>query len=137
MVLLIAAYAKIISPSEELYVLDYLVSCFEIVFLAFLILYRYQIQMWLIGTLLFFSWGGYALFWYLAELPCTCMGSAVSIPDGFSLCLDSFFTIVCLSIAFLLGAQMRQLFLTAACGTLFAVAGFGFAQWIYLGVLLD
>lgn len=130
-ILLIAAYGKMFFPSEKLIFLDFAVSIFEIILLSLLILYRNRWEMWLIAGLVFACWGGYSIFWYQVELPCTCMGASLDIPEGFTLALDAFFYSLSLSIAFLLGAKRRWLYLSLFNALLFAIGGYAFANWIY------
>lgn len=130
-ILLVAAYGKMFFPSEKLIALDFAVSIFEIILLSMLILYRNRWEMWVIAGLVFSCWGGYSLFWYQVELPCTCMGASVSIPEGFTLALDAFFYSLSLCIAFLLGAKKRWLYLSLFNGLLFGMGGYAFANLIY------
>ena len=136
-VILMAAYGKMFFPSEDLYLLDFSVSLFEIGFLVFLILYRNRIEMWLIASMVFSCWGGYALFWYLVELPCSCMGAYITIPDGFSLSMDALFYVISLCMAFVLGARKQLMLLSLLNAVLFTAGGFAFAKWIYATALID
>lgn len=136
-VVLVAAYGKMFFPSEELAYLDYSVSIFEVIFLSFLWMYWNRKEMWLATSMVFASWGGYSLFWFLAELPCTCMGEAVSIPKGFTLVLDALFFLISMSLAYFLGLQKRKfLFCICNAGIFFAV-GYVFAKWVFKTLLLD
>lgn len=129
--ILVAAYGKFISPGEKLPFMDYSISFFELVLIGCLAAYRKWIEMWLVAALIFATWGGYSLFWTLAVLPCSCMGSAVTLPNGFTLMIDALFFTLSMTMAFLLGVGRKRLILVAVNAAIFALAGFAFADWVF------
>ena len=137
MVLLVAAYGKMFYPTEDLRILDIWVSVFEVVLLANLILYRYRGEMWLIASFVFACWGGYSLFWYRAELPCSCMGEALKLPDGLSFFMNIVFYGVSIGMARWLGIPWR-LWLSGFCiAILLTLSGWMIAQAIFNQVTKD
>jgi hypothetical protein len=129
--ILIAACGKLLSPGERLPFMDYAISFFELILIGCLAAFRKWVDMWLVAGLIFATWGGYSLFWTWAVLPCSCMGTAITLPNGFTLMIDALFFILSISMAFLLGANRRRLFLTGVNALIFFSAGFGFAEWIF------
>lgn len=136
-IILVAAYGKLFFPSDDLPILDISVSFLEMGLIAFLILYRNRIEMWLIASMVFASWGGYSLFWYLVELPCSCMGESIYVPHGFSLVIDTLFFSLSLCVAFLLGARKKNLSLFVFNSAIFMVGSYAFAKWIFEYILLN
>jgi len=136
-VLLIAAYAKFFHPLESLKTLDQCVSVVEILLVILLFLFRKRASTWLAAAVLFAAWGGYALFWYYLELPCSCMGAMVEIPSLLSVCVDIFFFLVSLGMGFFLGRKRVSLYLTVLISLFASLMGYAFADWVYKVFILD
>jgi hypothetical protein len=130
-ILLTAAIGKFFFPTEYLKAFDQWVSAFEVLLLLGILFLRKQTKMWLSAALVFASWGGYAFFWCLVELPCSCMGEMLKVPTGLTIALDLVFFSSCLVVASLLGAMRQVLFLTVLGGLLISLGGFAFGDWIY------
>ena len=131
LVLLFAAYQKFIHPKESLKALDLWVSAFEVVFALAILVFRNRWIFWLLASVVFAAWGGYALYWFVLELPCNCMGALVDIPSALSLSLDILLFAFSFFVGFLLGAQKDYLHLSVLCAFLSAFSGFAFAEWVY------
>lgn len=136
LVLLVAAYGKFFHPKESLVVLDRWVSVFEILFALAVFLFRRKWALWLSAAVVFGSWFGYALYWYLLKLPCNCMGDLVHIPTLFSLTLDSLFFVFSLLFSRVLGARKDAVYLTVLIAAFGGLVGYAFAEWVYHTLLL-
>ena len=135
-ILLVAAYGKMFYPTEELSRLDFWVSIFEIGLLANLILYRNHWAMWLFAAGIFACWGGYSLFWFQAELPCSCMGAYFDLPNGLSLAINGAFYVLSVGLARWIGAPSSWWYGSFVNASVLALGGFAFAQWIYQTVVV-
>lgn len=136
-IILVAAFGKLFSPSDDFPALDIFVSFFEMVLIGSLILFRNRLEIWFIASLVFASWGGYSLFWYLAELPCSCMGESIYVPHGFSLVMDALFFSLSLCVAYLLGACKKSIALVMVNSVIFSAGGYALGKWIFEYILLD
>lgn len=130
-VLAVAAWGKFFYPSEFMKNLDQWVSGFEILFIIAIFVFRKRWQLWLVSATVFAGWYGYALYSYLLELPCKCMGAMLNIPTVFSLTLDLIFFSASLALAFLLGARARWIYFGFLAACMAAIVGYAFADWIY------
>lgn len=130
-VLLIAAIGKFLYPLESMENFERVVSILEFFLLGAVLYFRRHWQLWLLCAAVFSAWGGYALFWYLLELPCSCMGSMVHIPTIFSIIADLAFFSASLILARATGAKRDFLYLSILLGFYFALAGFAFGEGIY------
>lgn len=130
-VLSIAAWGKMFYPSEYLITLDRWISVFEILFLLAIVLFRKRWQMWLIASMVFSAWGGYALYWWSVQLPCSCMGRMLNIPSAISMSFDVVFFASSLVITYLLGGRLSWIYFGILSGCMAILVGFGFADWIY------
>ncbi|MGL5264238.1 MAG: hypothetical protein ACRDAI_06685 [Candidatus Rhabdochlamydia sp.] len=134
--LLLAIYGKMFHPSEKLKKLDYWVSFFEIFFIAALFLWRLNWRMWVVTAVIFASFAGYSIFWYMIKLPCSCMGNLIPHVSSISFFLDIIFFILSLSMAYLLHAKRFVLFFWGFLGCLFFLVGYAFAEKIYQKTIL-
>ncbi len=135
-VIFVAALGKLFFPNDDLRILDIAISFFEMGLIACLIIYRNQIEMWLITLMVFALLSGYSLFWFLIELPCFCMGESIYVPHGFSLVIDVLFFSLSLCVAFLLGARKKSLTLFVINSAIFMLGGYTLAKWIFETILL-
>jgi hypothetical protein len=87
-ILFIAAMFKILFPSPALKVFYLTVSLIELFLGAALLLYFDRWQTWALLTLVFATWGGYAFYTTVWDLPCSCLGSAILLPRGASFGLN-------------------------------------------------
>jgi hypothetical protein len=89
LILLVAAITKIIYPSELL--LDFYIALgvFEMILALSLLMFSGHWQVWAFLALVFATWMGYSSFATIVGLPCPCLGSAVDIPRGTMLVVDS------------------------------------------------
>lgn len=131
LVLLLAAYGKIFYPAQALEGFDRTVGVLEFVLLGFLLLFRNASLMWLFASVVFASWGGYALFWHLLSIPCCCMGGALHIPSFVSLSIDGLFWVLSLTMARVAGATKRQLMGSLLIGIVAVVLGFFVAEIVH------
>ncbi len=131
LVLLVAAYGKIFYPAQALEGFDRTVGGLEFVFLVFLLLFRNTSLMWLFASVVFASWGGYALFWHLLSIPCGCMGGALHIPSAISLSIDGLFWVLSLTMARVTGSTRRKLMGSLLIGIVAAVLGFFVAEIVH------
>ncbi len=136
-VILIAGLGKIFSPNDDRSILDMGVGFFEIGLIISLILCRNQIQIWLIASVVFALWGSYSLFWYLTELPCSCMGESIYVPHGFSLVIDILFFSLSFCTAYWLGAPKKNLTLLFVNALIFMAGGYALAKWVFEYILLN
>lgn len=134
LVLLVAAYGKMFYPTEDLGRLDFGVSVFEVGLVANLILYRRYWQMWTLLALVFATWGGYSFFWYQTELPCSCMGESLDLPNGFSLVINIIFYCMSVGCATMLGAP--RMIWWCLLSAILATMGFFIASRIYQAVVV-
>lgn len=130
-IVLIAAYGKMFHPVETLKGWDRSVAAFEVLFVLGLWKFRNLSSYWILSSLLFASFGGYAYFWYSLELPCSCMGEFLKIPSLTTLSIDASLCVTSLAIAFLLRASMQIFSLTTITLAPLGAMGFFLAQFIY------
>ncbi len=130
-VLAVTAYAKLLYPAEYLKTIDLWIGIFEGVLLAAILLFRKKWPLWMMASLVFALWGGYAFFWFCVQLPCGCMGAMLNIPSAFSIAVDVLFFSTCLGMSFLLGASRQWVYLNILLGLLFSMAGFAIAERVY------
>lgn len=135
--LLLAIYGKMFHPSEKLKKLDYWVSFFEIFFIFSLFFWRLNWHMWLAAAVIFASFAGYSIFWYVIKLPCSCMGTLIPHVSPLSFFLDMLFFILSLSMAYLLQVKRFVLFFWVFLGGLFFLVGYAFAEKIYQKTILS
>lgn len=131
LVLLVAAYGKLFYPTPALEIFDRTIGFLEFIFLVILILFRTEAVVWLVASIIFASWGGYALFWHLSSVPCGCMGGAVHIPSSLSLSIDGLFWILSLTVAQILGSPKRKRIGACLIGVVTATMGFFAAKVVY------
>jgi len=129
----IAAYGKWFYPVEMLLWWERGVAIFELFFMVLLWRFRARFLMWLIAGLIFASWGGYASFWYLLKLPCSCMGSLLHIPTLYTMALDVVFVCVSLVCARTRGASVKSMMIAIILLMGTGVAGFFIGDQIYVG----
>ncbi len=129
--LAIAAFGKFFYPAANLQLLDKATSLFEIVLIACMILFRMRAGFWLLASLVFAGWGGYAFYWCCLKLPCSCMGSMITLPSGYALMLDILFFALSCAMAFFLGARRSVIYLIFLCALLCTLFGYAFAEWIF------
>ena len=127
----IAAFGKMFYPVEKLKDLDVLTGLFEILFIGFLFRFRMCRAFWLGAAVVFASWGGYAIYWCCLKLPCSCMGTMITLPSTYALCLDALFFIGSCTMALLLGALRSVLYLIVLCAFLGGLIGYAFAEWVF------
>lgn len=135
-VLVVAALGKFFYPSELMKTLDRWVSVFEIIFIFTILYFRNRWQMWILAAAVFFAWGGYALYWYYLELPCGCMGAKLHIPTLYTILVDMLFFVAALTIAYLLRASSRWIWIGVATALIGALIGYLMAGRIYEAVIL-
>ena len=132
----IAAYGKFFAPAEKIKELELLVSVFEVVLIVLLVVFRMHYVMWVIASLVFASWGGYATYWSCLKLPCNCIGTWIVLPSIFALSLDILFFILSCTVIFLLATTRNALYLTLLGAMLFALVGYVFAEWVFVRAIL-
>ena len=135
-ILLLAAYSKFFYPSPKLKMLDQWVSLFELGVIAALFIFRKYWLMWLVVSLVFAAWSGYALYWFNLKLPCNCLGSLIEVPSAFSFTLDIIFFVLSLSMAYFYGATRALLYLTLLGAFLASFIGHGCAEWVFFRQIL-
>lgn len=135
--LLLAIYGKVFYPSERLKGLDRWVSLFEMFFIIALFLWRHNWRMWVATALVFSSWAGYSIFWYVVKLPCACMGTLIPRVSLLSFFVDLIFVVLSFSIVHLLQAKRSILYFWALFGVVFFLAGYAFAEKIYQKIILS
>jgi len=86
---------------------------------------------WFGAAVVFASWGGYAIYWCCLKLPCSCMGTMITLPSTYALCLDALFFLGSCAMAFMLGALRSVLYLILLCSLLGGLIGFAFAEWVF------
>jgi hypothetical protein len=84
-ILFLTAMLKILYPSPALKPLYLTVSLFELLLAATLLLFFDRWQVWALLILVFATWGGYACYTTIWDLPCSCLGSTLILPRGTSL----------------------------------------------------
>jgi hypothetical protein len=129
--LCIAAYGKMFHPMEKIKHLDRFTSIFEILFILSLVAFRKRRGLWLAAAVIFGSWGGYAAFWCCIKMPCSCFGSMISLPSAYALSLDALFFVISCTMALMLGALKRSVYLIMLSAFLGALMGYAFAEWIF------
>lgn len=135
-VLSFAAWGKFFYPTEAVKSLDQWVSGFEVLFLLSIILFRKHWQLWMLSSAVFSGWCGYALYLFYLKLPCACMGKMLNIPTISSITIDLVFFTSSLSLAYLLGAGFKWIYLCILTGFMATLIGYAFAERIYLDFLL-
>lgn len=86
-----AACQKLFFASSSIPNIHYLGALIEVLAVfSFLIFYSYW-EVWFAGCLLFALWGGFALFAWIHNAPCSCMGERLALSAGFSLICDVIF----------------------------------------------
>lgn len=130
LILIIAAIAKIMSPATAFPDVDYAAGAFEI-FLAFiLVVFFSHWEVWGLTAMIFASWGGFAFFWLLWGIPCTCLGSWILLHPGISFTLDILFVGLSALMMRQLGVR-RKSFLRILCFCLpIALIGFVIANYL-------
>ena len=127
-VLIIAAVGKIFFPIASLAGLERTVGVFEILFCVAIFLLRKQWQMWLAAAVIFGGWGGFALYWVKAKLPCNCMGAVLPIPSELSFALDLIFYFGSMIFGAWLGARKEFIYSNFLFSLFAALVGFAFAD---------
>jgi hypothetical protein len=127
-VLIIAAMGKIFFPIASLVGLERTVGVFEILFFLAIFFLRNQWHMWLAAAVIFGGWGGFALYWVKAKLPCNCMGAMLPIPSELSFALDLIFYFGSLILGAWLGARKECVYASFLFSLLSALVGFAFAD---------
>lgn len=84
-ILFIAAMFKILFPSPSLKTFYLAVSLIELFLAAALLLYYDRWQAWAVLVLVCSTWGGFAFYTTVWDLPCSCLGSLIILPRGTSL----------------------------------------------------
>lgn len=131
-ILIIAAIAKFSSPVTAFPDIDYAAATFEI-FLAFiLITFFSHWEAWGLTAIIFASWGGFAFFWLLWGIPCSCLGSWILLHPGISFTSDALF--VGLSVLMMRRLGVRRKMLSGILLFCFPIALIGFivAHSLYL-----
>ncbi len=127
-VLIIAAVGKIFFPIASIAVLEQGVGIFEFLFCLAIFFLRKRWQMWLVSAVIFGGWGGFALFWLKAKLPCNCMGAMLPIPSELSFALDLIFYFGSLILAILHGARKQFVYLSFLFSLFASLFGYAFAD---------
>lgn len=126
-----AAFGKIFFPAELIQPFDRTVGALECVLLITLLFLRYTPWIWLTAACIFAAWGGYALFWYFLELPCSCMGTKLNIPTCYAILLDVLFCFASFTFAKWLGAKKAWIVFCIFVCVCTATIGYIAAGWIY------
>jgi hypothetical protein len=134
---LLAIYGKAFHPSEKLKGFDRWVSLFEVFFIISLFLWRRNWQMWVTTAVIFCSWAGYSIFWFMIKLPCACMGTLIPHVSLFSFFIDLIFVILSFCIAFFLQTKHYILYFWMVLGAVFFLTGYAFAEKIYKNFILS
>lgn len=130
-VLIVASCGKLFYPRKELLNLDFTVCLFELMLSAILIVCHRRYEVWLLAAVVFALWGGYALFWDLQELPCSCLGESIEIPQITTLLLDAFFFVVSVVLAGYLGASWKAIGLLLMLAPLLVLGGYKVGKKVY------
>lgn len=137
LIVAIAAWGKLLYPAEWLKTPDRLVGGFELIFLFALVGLRKYWMLWLASAAVFASWGGFAIYGYCLDLPCSCMGARLNIPTVLSISIDATFFVLSLAMAFLLGAKLKWLSGGLLVGFATALVGYACADCLYSAILLQ
>lgn len=127
----VAAYGKYFYPAESLEPVECWVSLFEAILLLAILAFRNHARLWLFAAVIFGGWCGYAIFWYLVELPCSCMGEMLKIPTGLSLSLDIVLVAVSLLLARHLKAAGKAIYFSFLAVLMASLVGYAFGDWVF------
>ena len=129
-VLCTAAIGKLLAPSGEWRFFDRYVAIFEILWIVVLLRFHLYWQMWLFSSIIFLSWAGFSLYWLVHDLPCSCFGKALDLPNGFSFACDLVFLGVSIVCALGLGAKKKMIAYASVAGIVLAAGGYLLAKLI-------
>lgn len=86
-----AACQKLFYTSSPISNISYVGALVEVLAVfSFLIFYSYW-EVWFAGCIIFALWGGFALFAWTHNAPCSCLGEKLALSAGFSLICDALF----------------------------------------------
>lgn len=128
----VAVVGKLFFPSDRLRSFDYSVSIFELGLLCALIFFSRKWAMWLVLSLVFASWAGYAFFWMHVGQPCGCLGKIVEFPPMFSFAVDIGIWALSLIMSAYLGAKRNSVFLGIAGALIAGPCGYLMGRFVWL-----